>query len=90
VTYPLAPARMTAITSSAESDTLSAKHTGPGLMRASTAGPPPSGKCTSSSTTSGDSLSIPATAAPTVAASPTTCRPGSAASSARTPERKTA
>ena len=78
------------MTSSAASDTLNARHTGPGLIRLSTDTPPPSGMCTSSRTTFGCVVLIPATASATAPASPTTSMSDSLASSARTPDRNTA
>ena len=56
MTYPRAPARMTAMTSSAASLTDSARNTTPGWRARTdsmTARPPPPGRWTSSSTTSG-------------------------------------
>src|SRR4051794_30506400 len=88
VTYPRAPARMTAMTSSAASDTDSASQRTDGssaLSASSTARPPPPGRCTSSRTTSGSVARMPDTAPATSAASPTNVT--SPPSSARTPER---
>ena len=61
VTYPRAPARISPITSSAASETDSARNFTCGWVRriaSSTARPPPSGMCTSSSTTSGSVAAI--------------------------------
>src|SRR5262245_46687434 len=76
------------MTSSAASDTDSARNRTCGRVRrtaSSTARPPPSGMCTSSSTTSGSIAPICATASATVLASPTTltCAPNSARTPAR-------
>ncbi|SKT61721.1 Uncharacterised protein [Mycobacteroides abscessus subsp. abscessus] len=79
------------MTSSAASDTLSARktgHTSP-IVPLMTATPPPEGMCTSSSTTSGALERIPATASTTDPASPTISISDSPASSARTPDRNT-
>jgi hypothetical protein len=93
VTYPRAPARITAITSSGASDADSARNRTDGcapLTASITAWPPPPGRCTSSSTTSGTAEVIVSTADATSSASPATDtrapysgRP----SSARTPDR---
>ena len=88
VTYPRAPARMTAMTSSGASDTDSARKRTPGrdtFTASITAWPPPSGMCTSRSTTSGSRSAISSTAAATSSASPTTSTVSP--SSARTPAR---
>ncbi|SKY47279.1 Uncharacterised protein [Mycobacteroides abscessus subsp. abscessus] len=95
VAYPRAPALIVAITSSAASDTLSARKTGASSPKVSvtprnTETPPPAGMWTSRSTTSGRSRVMAVIESATVPASPTTCSPGSLASSARTPERNTA
>src|SRR4051812_24933944 len=77
---------MTAMTSSAASETLSARKRTEPPARRSTSTPPPSGMWTSSRTTSGSRRPIASTASSTVAASPTSStRPSS---SARTPARK--
>ena len=95
VMYPRAPARMTPTTSSALSDTLSARNRVDGTSdatRRSTSAPPeteasePPGRCTSSSTTSGRVAAITAIADGTSAASPTT--PIELSRSARRPDRK--
>ena len=82
------------MTSSAASDTLSARNTTSGCAGRtlrSTSAPPPSGMWTSSSTTSGRRCAIPATASATEPASPTTVTSGTLrSSSARTPERNRA
>src|SRR5437763_398477 len=91
VTYPRAPARISPITSSAASDTDSARNRTCGCdlrTDSRTARPPPSGMCTSSSTTSGWVAAIAVTACPTELASPTTST--YAPSSARTPARNIA
>src|ERR1039458_1162248 len=91
VTYPLAPARITAITSSGASDTDRARKWTSGWRGRtpwSTACPPPPGRWTSSRTTPGRRSLISSTAAPTSSASPTTST--ASPSSARTPARNMA
>src|SRR5262245_38441531 len=80
---------MTAITSSAASETESARKRTPGRSGATAlmiASPLPSGRCTSSTTTSGSSSLISGTASATLPASPTTST--ASPSSALTPARK--
>src|SRR5580693_1154705 len=80
---------MTPITSSAASDTDRARNRTSGWVRpmaSITAWPPPSGMCTSTSTTSGTRSPMSSMAAATSSASPTTST--ASPSSARTPERK--
>src|SRR5664280_154001 len=91
VTYPLAPARITAITSSGASDTDRARKWTSGWRGRtplSTACPPPPGRWTSSRTTPGRRSLMSSTAASTSSASPTTST--ASPSSARTPARNMA
>ena len=93
VTYPRAPARMTWTTSSAASETDSARKFRPSMSRqvlATSAPPPPfpPGRCTSRRATSGVSARQAAMAPSTSEASPTTSRSAPEfSSSARTPAR---
>src|SRR5690625_2361849 len=91
VTYPRAPALITDTTSSAASETDSARNRTSGNRSAharNTSAPPPPeppGRCTSSNTTSGRVRRTTSIASGTSSASPTTCK--SEANSARTPVR---